>query len=79
MSIVVSSYSEKTWMNSIVLYVTPPGAGLAVSPGSGSFLVEGEGFVRKRGVKGVLILYNCLSMMFRKEKSIKKLEKGRGK
>lgn len=59
--------------------MTPPGAGLAASLGSGLFPVGGGGFVRKRGVKGVMILYNCLSMMFRKEKSIKKLGKGRGK
>lgn len=59
--------------------MTPPGAGLAASPGSGSFPVEGGGFVRKRGVKGVLILYNCLSTMFRKDKSIKKTGKRKGK
>lgn len=49
---------------------------LALSPGSGWLPLEGGGLVRKRGVKGVLILYNSLSVMFRKDKSIKKQEKG---
>lgn len=55
-------------------------AELAASPGPGWLPLKGGVLVRKRGVKEVLILYNCLSVMFRKDKSIlKKKQKKEGK
>lgn len=39
-------------------------------------LLEGGGLVKKREVKGVLILYNSLAVMFRKEKKVLKNKKG---